>query len=144
MIEYTLATSSNMTGEFPTMTASKQLKTYTQDTQRTLRPTEFRKLTGYTGKRARIEYSHYRQKAGNKGRTAAVAEIQDKDLKFDSRKTTAKGVTYTFVRPEFTQYSPTKSAAKASLANCTPEQKRAALKELLQDPELAAEFGISQ
>tara|TARA_X000001382_G_C3079581_1_gene150115 strand:- start:150 stop:581 length:432 start_codon:yes stop_codon:yes gene_type:complete len=143
MIEYTLATSSNMTGEFPTMTASKQLKTYTQDTQRTLRPAEYRKLTGYTGKRARIEYAIYRQKAGNKGRTAAVAEIQDKDLKFDSRKTTAKGVTYTFVRPEFTQYSPTKSAAKASLANCTKDQKIAALKQLLQDPELAAEVGLA-
>lgn len=136
-IQYNLEKTSTLTGNHPTMTRDKALKSYTQELRRTLRPAEWRKMTGLTGKKARFEYAIYAENAGKKGRTATVAEIQDKDLMFHSRRTTAKGVQYTFLNPEHVKYKATGSAT-AGLAKCTPEQREEAFLELLkQDPALA-------
>ena len=114
------------------------LDKFERETTRTMLPKEFRAATGLTGRKARFEYALYRSRAGKRGRTAAVAQIQDENLYFKSRKKTAKGWRFDFETQDSIAFkdTPRKNAVQVNpetVKTLTQEEKSALLEMLLKD-----------
>ena len=78
----------------------KALDRYNRTTERVLRASEFKKLTGFTGQTAKREYSAYLKKAGQSGAVNISAKVQAKNMLVVKVKETAKGISVDYIHPQ--------------------------------------------